>query len=236
MSKNNKGQSNNIKNKELEEKKTFRVAFAYALVFVLVLIVFGVTGTYAYYNVTTTGSISATSVSSSTPCFSVTLSDSGAYSLKYNYPITDTFATNGNNITPMTITVKNSCTSGDAIPYKLYLTTYPDSGNTSAMDNARVKMQVTRSLAGATAAAISGFDKVTVKSKTAETTVTDALKNSVGAKASDLKTGKYILIDSNTVAANKSNTYNFKFWIDYGTTSETQIKGTFKAVASAVIN
>lgn len=236
MSKNNKGQSNNIKNKELEEKKAFRVAFAYALVFALVLIVFGVTGTYAYYNVTISGTSGTTSISANTPCFNVTLSDTGAYNLKYNYPITDTFATSGSNITPLTVTVKNSCSSGNAIPYKLYLTTLPVA-NTN-IPNSAMKINVKK---GTTQV----IPTKKISELTTETANVDTIKKAIQAKgtsAAGLVNGLYYSITSGSVSPSGTDTYSFIMWIDYneggtGTTNNNSTAGKkFSAIVSAIIN
>ena len=216
-----------------ERKKSFRIAFTYALVFVLVLIVIGITGTYAYYNVDIQNTSSTTSINSSTACFDVQLSDSGTYTLNYNYPITDDFAISNSNITPLTVTVQNKCTTGGAIPYKLYLTTYPDGGTNGHMNNTRVNMQVSKD-----STPLEGFNKVTIQSKTLDSNVPDTLKNAIGAKsgATDLKDGKYILVSSGSLAASAKDTYSFKFWINYGSNSETNVSGNFKALVSAIIN
>lgn len=226
MSKKNREQSNNIKNKELEEKKTFRVAFAYALVFVLVLIVFGVTGTYAYYNVTISGTSGTTSISANTPCFNVELKDTSQLSLgQYNYPITDAFATTNGKLTPTTITVQNKCASGDAIKYSLYLT------SNGTIPETKLKARV---LSGTTVL----WDNVSLNSKESlsSTNIPSTLKNAVKSRASDLENGTYRLIEQSTIAANTTKTYNFYVWINY-TATLSEVNGkTFKSLVTAVIN
>lgn len=214
-----------------ERKKSFRIAFAYALVFVLVLIVIGITGTYAYYNVDIQNTSSTTSINSSTACFNVKLSDSGPYTLNYNYPITDDFAKEEGKITPMTITITNNCNDNVAIPYKLYLTTYPDGGQNNHMDNSRVSMQVKKGND-----VISSFNPIKLSATSAANDISDVLKNSVNARENTLKEGKYILIDSDTVSHGAPKTYSFKFWINYGSNKEESVSGDFKALVSAIIN
>ncbi len=226
MSKNNKGQSNNIKNKELEEKKTFRVAFAYALVFVLVLIVFGVTGTYAYYNVTISGTSGTTSISANTPCFNVALSQTSALSLgQYNYPITDTFAKTNGKLTPTKVTIRNSCTSGGNIAYSLYLT------STGTIPTNKLKVRVLKANTE-----LSGWNSVMLNTKGTVTNVPAALKTAVKNKNNGLENGEYRLIETSNIAQNTTVEYSVYLWIDYNATANDVAGKTFSSLVSAVIN
>lgn len=148
--------------------------FGYAFVFTMILIVFGITSTYAYFTLQISSeSSSTTAITAKTECFDVTLiagdgevsaGNSSTLTLgDYNYPITDVFAVGDGDkqaahITPMTIKVTNNCVASDtnktAIPYKLFLSTFTKD-NASAVQtkdiipDSKMKIRVMRQLNGA---------------------------------------------------------------------------------------
>ena len=260
------------------EKHSMRIYFMYAFVFTMVLIVFGVTGTYAYYVMQISSeSSSTTAITATAECFDVTLSDTdGAVSSDehstlslgdYNYPITDEFAVgNGNekqaNITPMTVTVKNNCTTGTTnVPYKLILSTFKSStdGDSNTMiDDSKMKVKITKKEDSGTETTLSNEDKKKISELTELTqegngniNLKEQLEEAIRSKSSssNLTLNKSYVIDNGTVGPGKTNTYKIYVWVDYYegcTADEVNSNGSncngstagksFKALVSAIIN
>ncbi len=222
------------------EKHSMRMYFMYAFVFTMVLIVFGVTGTYAYYVMQISSeSSSTTAITATAECFDVTLSDTdGAVSSDehstlslgdYNYPITDEFAVgNGNekqaNITPMIVKVKNNCTTGTTnVPYKLILSTFKNGDNNTISDD-KMKIKITKQEDSGSESALSGKDKIKVnaigeftQSEGGNINLKGQLEQAINTKSNSdgLTLNKSYLIDDSTVGPNKTNTYKIYVWVDY---------------------
>ena len=258
------------------EKHSMRIYFMYAFVFTMVLIVFGVTGTYAYYVMQISSeSSSTTAITATAECFDVILSDTdGAVSSdehstlslgQYNYPITDEFAVgNGTgtqaNITPMTVTVTNNCTTGTTnVPYKLILSTFKNGDNNTISDD-KMKIKITKQEDGGSESALSGKDKIKVnaigeftQSEGGNINLKEQLEQAINTKSNNagLTLNKSYLIDTGTVGPGKTNTYKIYVWVDYyegcdpntataadtssGCNGSTAGK-SFKALVSAIIN
>lgn len=224
---------------EIKDKYSFGTYIAYAIVFVMVLIVFGVTGTYAYYTMKVENKFSTTTTTATANCFKVSVNSSTTNVLgKYNYPVTDDFAINQNKLTPFTINIINSCTSAEtseAINYKLYLTTLPEA--TSNMPDKAMKIYVKKGTSVVKNTTIIGnLAKITSGN------AYDVLKKSVqdkGTTAAKLVNGTYYEILSGSVGAGVTDSYSIFFWIDYkegGLGNNSTQNKTFEALVSAIIN
>ena len=222
------------------EKHSMRMYFMYAFVFTMVLIVFGVTGTYAYYVMQISSeSSSTTAITATAECFNVTLSDtdgavsSGSSSTlslgNYNYPITDDFAVgndNGQNgnLTPMTVTVTNNCATGTTnVPYKLILSTFKNGDNNTISDD-KMKIKVTKQgndgqeqvLDNENKKKISGLTEF-AQEKNGNINFKEQLTAEINKKigSNGLTLNKSYVIDDGTVGPGKTNTYKIYVWVDY---------------------
>ncbi len=231
------------------DKSSFRTYMASAFAFVMILIVFGVTGTYAYYTMEVENKFNTTSASANIDCFDVNLSSSGTYSLgAYNYPITDDFATSDNHLTPLTVIVQNTCSSGAAISYKLYLTTLP-TNNANVPDSA-MKINVSKTSTDSSAS-LTGISRKMINTLTpvlkgdGSNNIYNVLHEAIVQKetsdenAASIVDGNYYEVLSGSVKPNIKDTYSFTFWVDYdeGTLNNNDTEGrNFKALISAIIN
>ena len=225
------------------EKHSMRMYFMYAFVFTMVLIVFGVTGTYAYYVMQISSeSSSTTAITATAECFNVTLSDTdGAVSSSssstlslgnYNYPITDDFAVgndNGQNgnLTPMTVTVKNNCATGTTnVPYKLILSTFNSNtnGDSKTIEDSKMKIKITKQENGGQEQVVNNENKKKVselteftQEKNGNINLKEQLEEAIRSKSSssNLTLNKSYVIDDGTVGPSKTNTYKIYVWVDY---------------------
>ncbi len=236
---------------DLKEKYSMKAYLFSAFVFVAVLIVLGVTSTYAYYaSSLTSDSASQTTITATSECFDVVLngtteagSDTVSSTLSlgdYNYPIIDDFAVQ--NLTPMTVSVTNRCQTGNtAVPYKLIFTTFND---TNLIPDEKIKVKITRQQNVEEEESL--YDKVmlnTVPTFANEENSTIDLKSKLAEKVASLGTpAQYYTLDSATISANTTNTYKIYVWIDYlegcqdASCNGSTAGKTFKALVSAVIN
>ena len=117
---------------DIEESNNsgIRSYIAYAIVFVTLLIVLTAGATYAFFKVNSSDFSTSSTINSTMDCLNISYSETGTIDLDYQYPITDTFALQDNNVEPITVTVTNNCTNnGGSINYTLALTSLSeDSG------------------------------------------------------------------------------------------------------------
>ncbi len=211
--------------------------FGYALVFTMILIVFGITSTYAYFTLQISSeSSSTTAITAKTECFDVTLiagdgevssGNSSTLTLgNYNYPITDAFATTDGKLTPMTIKVTNNCVASDtnktAIPYKLFLSTFTKTaGGAQVKDiipDSKMKIRVMKQdaelIKTGLISNLSTFDAVASGNTNLGNVLNTAISNQ-GTTVGLTLSKNYIIDDKETIAPGATKTYKIYVWVDY---------------------
>lgn len=227
----------------MEEKNSNINYLVYAIVLVVILIVATFAITYAYFNVSTSKSSTLSNVTATMECIDIAYSETGTISLDYNYPITDTFALA--NITPVTVTVTNNCTSNSAaIPYTLAITSL--SNSSGYLSDSAIRMNVTRKVGSASETTLKSTNYLntltTLTSGNTYTYLMNDLNNRSGMSSYATKT-TYI-IDSSSIGNNTINVYNIYLWVDYyeGDTTQTGLNNNttegldFASAISLIVN
>ncbi len=232
----------------MEDKKNIKTSIYYVIILVLVLLISAVTVSYAFINVVSESDNSAnTTVSGKTECIDITLENADkdtTYSLTYNYPITDTFATTNSNVKPIKVTVTNNCTTAqnsNPIDYTVVLTTLADKASSDTyIPASKIKVKVVKQSSN-------GTPLIDTSLLNAVNTLTEGstTKNILETKLSQEKTKEpskftesyyeHYVLDKSTIASNTSITYETYLWIDYN--AGTDIEGkNFKTIISVVVN
>ncbi len=225
-------------NNVIEEKNSMSKYLFLAIIFVAVLIVASVASTYAYFQVTISSSITNSTLTTTTDCINVAISNdtTGNISLPFNYPVTDAYAM-ANITAPIVVDVKNSCSSNvSAVPYTLALTTLSKSGE-SPITNDKIRFHVKRKVGTADETVFKNNNYLTTLSPIASGTNNYTLiNNDLNSKTatSSYTTRTIYTIDSTTIAANTTNTYKIYLWVDYyeGDTAMYNADGSEKSDAS----
>ena len=126
---------------EKEKKESYLI---YAILFVTILVLVGITVTYAFFQVETSYSASSVgSVNAAMECINISYSETNTIDLDYNYPISDSYALT--NVTPVTVQVKNNCTNNTtAVNYTLALTSL--SNSTGYIADSKIRINAKRKL------------------------------------------------------------------------------------------
>ena len=228
----------------MEENKTKKESyFVYAILFVVILVLVGITVTYAFFQVETNYSNTLGSVNATMECINISYSESNTINLDYNYPITDSYALS--NVTPVTVQVKNNCTNNTAaVNYTLALTSL--SNSTGYIADSKIRINAKRKLGSASETTLvstkylNSLTKLT--SGNAYTYLTQDLSSRASVKSYANKTS--YTIDSGTIANGVTNTYKVYLWVDYyeGDTTHTGLNDNstegqnFAAAISLVVN
>lgn len=208
----------------------------YVVVLITVLMILGITVSYAFINVMdSTHTSTTTTVGGKTECININLSETAVTSLQYNYPISDTFA--ASNITPVKIVLNNTCSGQNPINYSLIMTNLTNSSATY-IPASKIKIRVTKS--GATADLIGAKllnGLTTLKSTTTTYTYLMDKLNATGSVTAGYTKTPYV-IESSTLASGASVTYSAYLWIDHGEggTNNSTSNQTFKSIFSIVVN
>lgn len=221
----------------------------YAILFVTILVLVGITITYAFFQVETTHSSTMGGVNASMECINISYSETGTYTedstinLNYNYPISDDYALN--NVTPVTVQVKNNCTNNTtAVNYTLALTSL--SNSTGYITDNKIRINAKRKLGSSSETTLvstnylSNLTKLTTGN--AYTYLTQDL-DSRPSVSSYANRASYT-IDSGSIANGVTNTYKVYLWVDYyeGDTTHTGLNDNstegqnFAAAISLVVN
>ncbi len=229
-----------------EENKEGKVKsyIYYIIILVAVLIISAVSVTYAYVSLLNNEDNEAnTSITGKTDCIDIQLDSNGsATGLTYNYPITDDFATTGENVKPITITLTNKCTeimSSDGIDYTVALTTLSKT-DANYIPDTDIKIKATSTSGTSDVISTSLLSNVT---KISNGKSTYNLLNEKFTDTSSVTNGytvnNHYVIGTGKLASSASVTYKVYLWIDYNEGSEDD-KATqgenFASVLSAVIN
>lgn len=180
---------------------------------VFILIVLTITGTYAYYKVSTTGSGSTVKATASMECVDMSLSSSTNLNLlSYNYPITDSIATTSGNITPVTVTVTNNCSA--SANYSIALTSMYSGTDSSYIADNQIRYKMLKNNAAHKGV---GYLSSVTQAGTSSQIYRDLVTyNELGTRyPTYTRKNIYLIDDSVTLGASKSNTYAVYLWIDY---------------------
>ncbi len=201
--------------KNNHQKKVFIVT----LLFALILISLSVFVSFAYMAVSTTGFATNPTVKNTTACLDVNYSESGTINLNYQYPISDAYALA--NVVPVTITVTNTCTSGDAINYVLAFTSlsknHVNASDPYYIPDNKMRIQVKRSLNGASQTVLESADYLSTLLTVSGTNTINYINNALSQRSdtSGFTNKTHYLVDSNTIGYGMTNTYYLYLWIDY---------------------
>ena len=226
---------------EKEKKESYLI---YAILFVTILVLVGITVTYAFFQVETSYSASSVgSVNAAMECINISYSETNTIDLDYNYPISDSYALT--NVTPVTVQVKNNCTNNTtAVNYTLALTSL--SNSTGYIADSKIRINAKRKLGSASETTLvstkylSGLTKLT--SGNAYTYLTQDLDSRSSVSSYANRTS--YTIDSGSIANGVTNTYKVYLWVDYyeGDTTHTGLNDNttegqkFAAAISLVVN
>ena len=216
---------------DFESKSDIRSYLFYVIIFVAILIVGAITGTYAYFKVAVDDSMSSpVNIIGRTDCINVTFDDGGTQrkflTLDVDYPVSDEWAlgTNGDgekkpNITPVKITVKNNCTNSQAdLNYTLAITTL---GNSNSISDDKIRTHIKKSVGeSSTTTVLKNTDYLNKLTKIEENSsnyklITEDLQKKEEIEYTNYPTVTSYQIDIGKVKSNSSNTYEIYLWIDY---------------------
>jgi len=184
----------------------------YAALFVIILILAGVTITFAYYRSQTSTSTTPTNFAATVDCFDISYNEINIINLDYNYPITDEYAVN--NITPITVKVTNNCTNNlENIDYTLALTSL--SNDEKYISDDKIRMYVTRKIEseGVYLEADYLSDLTHLDSGNAFININNDLDIRDG--ISGYKNRNSYVIDSSNLSNGITIIYNIYLWVDY---------------------
>lgn len=216
----------------------------YSILFATILVLAGITITYAFLQVEPTYSSTTGNVTALMECLDISYSET-TFDLDYNYPISDDFALSNNNITPVTVQVKNNCTSNNtAIDYTLALTSL--SNSSGYISDNKIRINAKRKLGSESETTVVNTDYLSnlteLNSGNAYTYLTQDLDNRPSVSPYANRTS--YIIDSNSIANGATNTYKVYLWVDYyeGDTTHTGLNDNstegqnFAAAISLVVN
>lgn len=223
---------------ENKPNKGIKSYIYYIVILVVVLIITIVTFSYAYFDAVDKENDSATvNIGGKTACISVTLSGEPVTSLTYNYPISDTFALENGHVTPIDVTITNTCTDGDSIDYSVILTALSNGDSYISADKIKVKVSKSTNSNGETEV-VSTQLLNSLNKLNEETTTYTLLKKKLdeleSKKYAEYQKGSYI-VDTGKISHGDTIVYKTYLWIDYkaDTTIETK---QFNSIIGVVIN
>ena len=179
------------------------------------------------------------SITGKTDCIDIELSDNNPSGLTYNYPITDTFATTGENIKPVTITLTNRCTEATkSVNYSVILTSLAKSAESYITDE-KIKVMVKKGSANLIETKyLSELTSIGSGKSTYNLLMKKLDAEGSNTKAYDTK--KPYLIESGSLGTGDSVSYSAYLWIDYNegsTNANNSTKGqNFASILSVVVN
>jgi len=115
----------------------------YAILFVIILVLTGITMTYAYFKVNTNTSSTSSIVSATIDCIDISYSETNIIDLDYNYPISDEYAIK--NVAPVTVNITNNCENNIAdVNYTITLTSLTNA--TGYIGDNKMRMYATKKI------------------------------------------------------------------------------------------
>ncbi len=205
---------------------------------ILVTLLIGSLGiSYAYFNAVDSNKRTANVIlKGKTGCIDVSLTENEV-ELQYNYPITDEYAID--NVKPITITIKNNCSTDD-VDYSLVITTlsnYEDEDeNNPNIPASKIKTKIDKN--NETLIETNFLNEINkLKDNTTTKTLIDNKLNNMNETKGYSHKNTYV-IDKEKITKNDTITYEIYMWIDYnegGINNSTKGK-TFKNIISVVVN
>ncbi len=224
---------------ENKPNKGIKSYIYYIVILVVVLIITIVTFSYAYFDAVDKENDSATvNIGGKTACISVTLNGEPVKSLTYNYPITDDFAVGETpNVTPIEVTIKNTCTDGEAIDYSVILTALSN-GDNNYISPENIKIKVSKENSSENndfinTQLLNGVSKLNENSTTKN--LLEKKLNEFDGGTYETYTKNFYVIDTGKIEANATITYKTYLWISYEATTDIQAK-KFDSIVSVVVN
>lgn len=199
----------------MEEKESKANYLLYLIVLVIILIVATFAITFAYYKVNVSSVTTLVNINSTLECIDLDLSNNGTnISLSHNYPITDKLAETSGSITPVTVTVTNNCS--DSKKYTLALSTMASSSATSDyIEDNKIRYKVLKNNSTFKSIAyLNSLSKVSTSNQAYKDLTGDS--GELSKKYSNYTVKNiYAIEDTQSIAANASNTYQIYLWVDY---------------------
>ncbi len=207
-------------------KKTGYIA--YLIVFISIIAILGIAGTYAYINVNTENKFGTKSINASVACVELEYTESGTIGLTgVQYPISDD---EGAKTTPVVVTVKNTCS--DTISYNLVISSLTKDDE-SYMPDEKVYIQVTKN----------NNPLITTKGLNTLDTITTGniytyLTNDLQARehVKDYKhRASYYVAQNASLNTETTDTYNIRMWIHETNEEDNSTQGQDFAVALSTV-
>ena len=207
-------------------KKTGYIA--YLIVFISIIAILGIAGTYAYINVNTENKFGTKSINASVACVELEYTESGTIGLTgVQYPISDD---EGAKTTPVAVTVKNTCS--DTISYNLVISSLTKD-DTTYMEDSKVRIQVMKD----SAALIStkGLNELT---PITEGNIYTYLTGDLQARNIDKDykhRASYYIAQNTSLESNATDTYSIRMWIHETNQPDNSTQGQDFAVALSTV-
>ena len=209
--------------------------------FILVAILFliGIGVSYAYFSVEVETLESLTTINAKTACLDVSLTEANTISLSNQAPIKDADA---ENLTPVTVTVTNNCTTGEDIYYSLLFTSLKNSSGYVPDNKARILVK--RNLANAGEQVFKVTDYVSNLTNISSGAMYTYVMNKMNSQFSGYTTKTIYKIDSTSIGKGKSNVYKIYLWLDYwegdttlsGSNNNTTMNQDYRGNLSVIVN
>ena len=188
----------------------------YAILFVTILILTGITVAYAYFKVETTHSETLSNINVTMDCVDIAYSETGTIDLDYNYPITDTYAMA--NVKPVTVTVTNNCTANtENVNYTLAITSLSDGTTENYIQDNQIRMNVAKKAGNSSETTLINTtylsNLTTLTTGNAYTYLNSDLASRPG--VTSYTTRKSYVIDTGSIGNGIINTYKIYLWVDY---------------------
>ena len=199
----------------MEEKDSKVNYLLYLIVLVVILIVATFAITFAYYKVNVSSATTLVNINSTLECIDLDLSNNGSnISLSYNYPITDALAETSGSITPVTVTVTNNCSSSKKFTLALSTMELPIAPVEYIEDN-KIRFKVLKNNSTYKSAAYLSSLSAVGSSNQAYKDLTGESGELAKKYPNYITKQIYAIEDTQSIAANSSNTYKIYLWVDY---------------------
>ncbi len=234
-----------IKRKDVSEensKSQMRKYMVMAIIFVTIMIVLGVVGSYAYFKVNVSNTTTTANITGTAECMDIEFAEvkDGAISsenLTYSYPITDDWAKE--HVKPFKLTITNKCKQTSEVNYALVLTTLSKDEDTASektyLNDSQLRLQVKKDGQELKSADyINSLKKVDSSSSENDYQLLqkELTEKLTAAKKtySDYKTINSYILDSSTIKNNTDGTskieYDVYLWVDYYEGDSAAYNGT----------
>lgn len=217
--------------------------FIYAILFVVILILIGISITYAFFDVTTSKPENIGGITAQTECLNISYNETDKIDLDYNYPVSDEYALK--NIKPVIVTVKNNCTNNvEDLTYTLAITSL--SNSTGFISDDKIRVNIKKTAANESETTLKDTDYLSNLTALTAGKAYTYLNNDLNSRASTsayTNRSSYI-IDNVNIANGITNTYKVYLWVDYyegdtthtGKNDNTTQGLNFSAAISLVVN